>query len=85
MKARIMKIEKHPSQYSGYFYYVFLKDLDTGKSYRTCVSTSNGNYQRWRDVLQVGIVLDNLRVFQNKIIDADSQFNLVNDSTPVQQ
>ena len=76
MEARIMKVDEKRSRYGGNFYYVFFKDLSTGKSMRTCIDPKMGNYRRWHGFLEPGIVLGNLRTIirrnGSELIDADS-------------
>jgi len=62
-------------------YYLFLKNLDTGKSYRTCLSSEFGNFQRWYSVIQrfqegKEIILDNLILKSSDLVDADSGFRI---------
>lgn len=78
MTAEIVKIQKKPSRYGGFFFYAFFKGLD-GKSYYTCLYPKMRNFARWKKVLDVGTTLSNLRLIKdnNKLIDADSNFKVV--------
>jgi hypothetical protein len=70
MKARIVGVKKHPSNYGGYFCYVFFKTED-GKSFRTCLTPQCGNYSNWRG-LKKGDIVDGLVIKNKGLIDADS-------------
>lgn len=78
MTAKVMKIEKRKSVYGGDFYYLFCKNIGTGKSYRSCLSSKMGNFQRWRVVIDKfnkndrEVVLDGLIIIGKGLIDADS-------------
>lgn len=78
MIAEIIKIQKKKSMYGGYFYYAFLKGVD-GKSYYTCLYPKMRNFARWKKVLDVGTTLSNLKLVKgkDKLIDADSRFEIV--------
>lgn len=75
MKALLLKTVKQPSQYEKDFYFAFFKGED-GKSYRSCLYVSCGNFKRngWDKLIgREAVMLDNLRVKgTTKIIDADS-------------
>lgn len=78
MKLKVISTEQHPSAYGGEFFYVFFKDVDNGKSYRTCVATNYRNFHNWDDVfagLKAGldVYVDNVRLKGNGLIDADSK------------
>lgn len=73
MKCQILKITKQPSKYGGEFYYVFMKSIEDGSDYKTCIYPKCRNYQRWKPYLHEGIILDNLRIKYGNLIDADSQ------------
>ncbi len=77
--ATIIKIEKKPSRYGGYFFYAFFKEVKTGKSYYTCLYPKMRNFCRWKQILREGITLKNLRLVRghSKLIDADSRFKLL--------
>jgi len=76
MEARIMKVDEKRSKYGGIFYYVFFKDLNSGKSLRSCIDPEMGNYKRWHEFLKPGTVLGNLRTITRRdgsvLVDADS-------------
>ncbi len=83
MKVKPIKVEKQMSWTPGQeFYYMFFRG-DDGKSYRTCLSPSCGNFKRWRpiiDRIQSGlkdIWLDGIIVRGKNLIDADSMFTVV--------
>jgi len=71
MKATLLKTQKMPSKFGGYFYFAYFKGED-GKSYRSCLYPSYGNFQRWKSLIgRENVVLDNL-VAKGKMVDADS-------------
>ena len=81
MKAKILKIQKKKSEYGGHFYFVFMKGED-GKSYKTCLYPSCGNFKRWSFVIEKHspdkeMWLGNLRVKNGRLVDADSLVELV--------
>lgn len=77
MKAKITKIQKKPSRYGGFFYHVFFSDGD--KSYYSYIYPKMRNFARWKKVLEEGIVLTGLKVMENRLVDADSRFTVVED------
>jgi hypothetical protein len=72
MKATLLRIEKHPSKFGKEFYYFFFKCAD-GKSRRSCIYPTYGNFQRWKHLINtvLPIELDNL-LMKGNLIDADS-------------
>ena len=80
MTAELIKINKRPSRYGGYFYLVCFKGLD-GKSYISYIYPKMRNYSRWKKVLDTGITLSGLRLVRGKknLIDADSRFSIVSE------
>ena len=77
MRATILKVQPQKSAYGGEFYFMFLKGED-GKSYRTCLYPSYGNFGRWRPYLtKIGSQLDGVRVLKGKVVDADSDIRAV--------
>lgn len=81
MIATLIKIEKRPSRYGNYFYYAFFKEVNTGKSYYTCLFPRMRNYKRWRKVMTVGLIFEGLKLLKKgnrpNLIDADSKFKIV--------
>tara|TARA_R110000751_G_scaffold82206_2_gene165494 strand:- start:272 stop:583 length:312 start_codon:yes stop_codon:yes gene_type:complete len=76
MKAQITSFKTQQSKYGQTFYYVFFKD-ENGKSFRSCIYVNMRNFEKWKSILKSGMVLDNLRLKQKGLIDADSNFNVV--------
>ena len=75
--AELQKSTKHPSKYGGDFYYLFFKNLEDGKSYRSCISPSYRNWRNWSDIIEnfnekTPVTLTNL-ILRNNLIDADSK------------
>lgn len=74
--ATLQKITRHPSKYGGDFYYLFFKDLEDGKTYRSCVSPSYRNWRNWQEIVEgfdektsptfTGLIL------KGNLVDADS-------------
>jgi len=71
MKATLVKIQKKPSRYGGYFFYVFFK-TKSGKSYYSCIYPKMRNYKVWKAYLREGIVLSGLHIKSGRLVDADS-------------
>lgn len=71
MIVTLIKIEKRPSKYGGFFYYCFMK-ADGGKTYYTYVYPKMRNYSNWKPYMKKGIKLKNLRVKKGRLLDADS-------------
>ena len=74
--AQLQNISKHPSKYGGEFYYLFFKDIETGKGYKSCVSPNYRNWTKWDKIIenfQLGktVILSNL-IIKNGLVDADS-------------
>ena len=76
MTAQITSYKTQQSKYGDTFYYVFFKD-DQGKSLRSCIYQNMRNFIKWKNVLQSGMVLSNLKLKRKGLIDADSNFNIV--------
>jgi len=80
MKATLTKINKKKSQYGGEFYYAYFK-TDEGKSFYTCLYPKMRNFQRWKKILKnrnyQGISLSGLKIKKDNLIDADSNFKVV--------
>ncbi len=79
MKAELVKIEKKPSRYGGYFFYAFFKGVEDGKPYYTCLFPKMRNFSRWKKVMKTGLIFSELRLVKGKgnLIDADSRFKTV--------
>ena len=81
MKAKVIAIKESQSKSSpGNVLWIFFKGED-GKSYRTYLSRSYGNWNRWLAVverfrMEKEVWLNHLRVLNEKkrLIDADSLF-----------
>jgi len=83
MKALITKVDDVRKSKRGEtvtFRYVFFKDLETGKSYRSCISPEFRNYANWTGI-KTGMILDNLST-KGTLVDADSDYKIVADATP---
>jgi hypothetical protein len=73
MKLLVIKIVKQNSKRSNIpFFYYFFKDVETGKSYKTCTGPEFRNYKWWGNI-KVGDVIEvnNEMVYKN-LIDADT-------------
>ena len=82
MKATLLRTERHPSKYGGVFYYAFFKGED-GKSYRSCLSPTCGNFNRWSGLIgRENITVENL-VFKGNMVDADSYPKEVKDEKAI--
>lgn len=68
-------IKERESKYGGRFYYVYFKEYETGKSYKTCLSPNYRNYKNWRSLIESFkdkvVEVENARANGN-LIDADS-------------
>lgn len=72
MKATLLRTQEGVSKYGGKFYYAFFKGED-GRSYRSCLFPTCGNFMRWRGFIgKKDIVLDGLVLKGRDLIDADS-------------
>ena len=76
-KATITGISERPSKFGGIFYYIYFKDTENGKSYRTCVYPNFRNFKHWKNIIsrwsnKTLITLDNLIVRNGGMVDADS-------------
>ena len=77
MNLKIMNIEKQPSKYGGYFYYIYFRNEDDGRSLKTCVAENYRNYKNWKSIIQTfdkskKTVITNIRI-KNGLVDADSK------------
>ena len=68
-------IKERESKYGGRFYYVYFKEYESGKSYKTCLSPNYRNYKNWRSLIESFkdkvVEVENARANGN-LIDADS-------------
>lgn len=76
MIAKITKIDKRPSRYGGFFFYVLFKS-EKGGSYYTYIYPKMRNYANWKSYMKKGIKLKNLRVKKGRLINADSKIEEV--------
>ena len=74
-KLLVTGIKENQSKYGGKFYYVYFKEYDSGKSYKTCLSPSYRNYKNWSSLINNfkgnTVEVENVRANGN-LIDADS-------------
>lgn len=77
--ASITGIDRRPSKFGGDFYYIYFKDVESGKSLRTCVYPNYRNYRNWANIIKQyeddksqQITLTNLIVRNGTMVDADS-------------
>ena len=74
-KLLVTGIKENKSKYGGKFYYVYFKEYDSGKSYKTCLSPSYRNYKNWSSLINNfkdnTVEVENVRANGN-LIDADS-------------
>lgn len=77
MKLRVIKIKDIESKRGDYrIRYFFMKDLESGKSYRTCTGDEFRNWYNWCEV-EVGDVLEGDFILYGSLVDADSDFNII--------
>jgi hypothetical protein len=85
MKAKIVKVSSKSSIYGGIFYYMFFKS-QSGDSYKSCIYPKMRNFNNWRPVIDRfldsadDIWLDGLNIKDDKLVDADSNFNITTNS-----
>ena len=74
-------IEEMNSKYGGKLYYVYFKEYDTGKTYRTCLSPSYRNYKNWLSLMNnyndKVVEVENVRVNSKGLIDADAMPKII--------
>lgn len=74
-KLLVTGVKERQSKYGGKFYYVYFKEYDTGKTYRTCLSPSYRNYKNWTKLMNNYndkiVEVENVRANGN-LIDADA-------------
>lgn len=73
-------VKEMNSKYGGKFYYVYFKEYETGKSYRTCLTPGFRNYKNWEKVINNFddnvIEVENVRANGN-LIDADAMPTII--------
>lgn len=74
MKLKVLKIVKHRSKRNPdyFFYYIFFKSLDNGKSYKTCVSNEFRNYRWWEGIKEFDVIEINDEMIRGNLVDADA-------------
>jgi hypothetical protein len=78
LKGTITKIDPLKVGSNGQSYRRLYFELANGGAWaKTDVMPDNANYRRWKDLLEVGNVLGNLMMKDNKTVDADSPVHLV--------
>ena len=79
-KLLVTGVKERDSKYGGKFYYVYFKEYDTGKTYRTCLSPSYRNYKNWTKLMNNYndkiVEVENVRANGN-LIDADSMPKII--------
>ena len=79
-KLLVTGVKERQSKYGGKFYYVYFKEYETGKSYRTCLSPSYRNYKNWTKLMNNYndkiVEVENVRANGN-LIDADSMPKII--------
>lgn len=72
MRLKVLKIKKFKSKRSDYdFYYIFMKSLDNGKSYKTCISPEFRNYRWWCDIKEYDVIDVVDEMIRGNLVDAD--------------
>ena len=80
----IKRLEKE-SKYGSNYFDVQFKLLESGSFYRSCIYTACRNYSNWKDFLEAGNVLSNLKlitIYGKLFIDADSSPVLIRKGNP---
>lgn len=74
-------VKEMNSKYGGKFYYVYFKEYDTGKTYRTCITPGYRNYKNWLSLMNnfkdKVVEVENVRVNSKGLIDADSMPKII--------
>lgn len=80
-KLLITGVNEMNSKYGGKFYYVYFKEYDTGKTYKTCLTPGYRNYKNWIDVIRnfndKVVEVENVRTNSKGLIDADSMPKII--------
>jgi len=85
VSGEIIRILKKESKYGNDYYDVQFKLLQTGSFLRSCIYTGCRNFTNWKNLLQVGNILSNLKLidkFGRVFVDADSIPNLIKRGDP---
>lgn len=73
-------LKEMKSRYGGKFYYVYFKEYESGKSYRTCLTPNCRNYKNWSSLVNNFkdrvVEVENVRANGN-LIDADSMPKII--------
>ena len=74
MELKVLKIVKYRSKRNPdyFFYYIFFKSLNNGKSYKTCISDEFRNYRWWKGIDVGNIIEVNDEMIRGNLIDADA-------------
>jgi len=72
MQATITKIHQPKQSRNGNIFIRVEFKLDTGKWAKTDICPDFRNYKRWEDKLQVGNILEGIRLKSRLAVDADS-------------
>ncbi|MEM1973307.1 MAG: hypothetical protein QXN68_00795 [Thermoplasmata archaeon] len=72
MKLLLIKKVKYKSRRSDYdFYYLFFKNTENGKSYKTCISEEFRNYRWWSNIKVGDLIEINDEMVYGNLVDAD--------------
>ena len=78
MILKVTKVDERPSRFGSCFFYIFFKNLESGKSYKTCVGPDYRNFGHWQPVIKAfennrdsDIIVRNTRVKKGNLLDAD--------------
>ena len=73
-------LKEMKSRYGGKFYYVYFKEYESGKSYRTCLTPNYRNYKNWSSLVNNFkdrvVEVENVRA-NGHLIDADSMPKII--------
>ena len=73
-------LKEMKSRYGGKFYYVYFKEYESGKSYRTCLTPNCRNYKNWSSLVNNFkdrvVEVENVRA-NGHLIDADSMPKII--------
>lgn len=73
-------LKEMKSRYGGKFYYVYFKEYESGKSYRTCLTPNCRNYKNWSSLVNNFkdrvVEVENVKA-NGHLIDADSMPKII--------
>lgn len=85
VSGELIKILPKKSNFGSLYYDCLFKMVLTGSCFRSCIYTKCRNFENWKNYLEVGNILGNLKLiskYKKLFVDADSFSVLIRKANP---